>query len=277
MEPEPDTEFLLYTTDDGRSRIDVRLLDETVWLTQAQMADLFQKSIPTVNEHIKNVYDEGELFKDATIRKFRIVRIEGKREVARDIEHYNLDVIISIGYRVRSHRGTQFRQWATRTLKEFLIKGFAIDDKRLAERRTTDKYFDELIERVRAIRTSEANFYAKITDIYATSVDYDKDSPMSRDFFATVQNKIHYAIHGQTAAEVIHSRADAGKPNMGLTSFKEHRIRMSDVVVAKNYLTEEELQALQLLVDQYLSFAESQAMRRKPMTMAAWIEKLMVS
>lgn len=209
MEPEPDTEFLLYTTDDGRSRIDVRLLDETVWLTQAQMADLFQKSIPTVNEHIKNVYDEGELFKDATIRKFRIVRMEGKREVARDIEHYNLDVIISVGYRVRSHRGTQFRQWATRTLKEFLIKGFAIDDKRLAERRTTDKYFDELIERVRAIRTSEANFYAKITDIYATSVDYDKDSPMSRDFFATVQNKIHYAIHGQTAAEVIHSRADA--------------------------------------------------------------------
>ena len=250
------------------------MLDETVWLTQAQMAELFGKSVKTINEHVKNIFKEGELDPDPTIRKFRIVRTEGDREVTRDIDHYNLDVIISVGYRVRSQQGTRFRQWATARLREYLIKGFTLDDQRLKERRTTDDYFEELLERIRAIRTAEINFYKKILEIYATSEDYDKTTNQARQFFATVQNKLHFAITGMTAAELIDSRADASKPNMGLTSMEGKAIRRKDVVVAKNYLDEEELGRLRLLVDQYLSFAEFQAKNRRIMYMADWAKKL---
>jgi hypothetical protein len=267
------SEILMYQTADGQTRIQTVLQDESVWLTQAQMAELFQKDVRTINEHIQNIFAEDELTQEATLRKFRIVQTEGKREVARDVNLYNLDVIISVGYRVRSHRGTQFRQWATARLREYLIKGFTLDDARL-EHGPADDYFSELVERVRAIRVSERRFYQKITDIYATSVDYDPVHPMTQAFFATVQNKFHYAIHGMTAAEVIAKRADASKPYMGLTSFKGADVRKGDVGIAKNYLTETELASLNRVVDQYLSFAEEQASRRRPMTMQNWIEKL---
>ena len=267
------SEIIIYQTEDGQTRIQTIMQDQTVWLSQAQMADLFQKDVRTINEHIQNLFDEGELLPKATIRKFRIVQTEGKREVSRDINLYNLDVIISVGYRVKSHRGTQFRQWATQRLREYLVKGFILDDARL-ERGTSDDYFDELIERVRAIRASERRFYQKITDIYATSVDYNREHPTTQDFFATVQNKFHYAIHGMTAAEVIVKRANADKPYMGLSSFKGTSLKRQDVAIAKNYLTEEEIKSLNRIVDQYLSFAEEQAARRRPMTMKDWIEKL---
>ena len=273
-DPAPGNELLIYQSPDGKTRIDVKLDGETVWLTQAQMAELFQVKVSTVNEHIKNVYAEGELSADPTIRNFRIVRQEGPRDVARDIEHYNLDVIISVGYRVKSHRGTQFRIWATRRLREYIVKGFTLDDERLKDGGTRNDYFDELIERVREIRTSERNFYRKITDIYATSYDYDPESNMTHEFFATVQNKFHWAITGHTAAELIAERADARQPNMGLTSWRGERIRKQDVTVAKNYLTPEELIMLNLIVDQSFSFAEMQARQRKPMYMAEWIKKL---
>ena len=236
----PASSLLLYQSADGQSRIDVRLLDDTVWLSQAQMAELFQKSVPTINEHIANVYDEGELHPEATIRNFRIVQTEGAREVTREVNFYNLDVIISVGYRVKSPRGTQFRIWATQRLREYLVKGFILDDERL-ERGNGPDYFDELVERVRAIRTSERRFYQKITDIYATSIDYDSRNKLTDTFFATVQNKFHYAIHGMTAAEMIASRADATRPHMGLTSFKGGRVKRSDVGIAKNYLAETKL------------------------------------
>jgi hypothetical protein len=268
------SEILFYQTDDGSTRIDVRLVDETVWLTQVQMADLFQKDKRTVSEHINNVFDEGEVRREATVRKFRTVQSEGGREVSRDLEYYNLDVIISVGYRVKSQRGTQFRQWATQRLREYIIKGFTLDDSRLASGRTADSYFDELITRVRAIRTSEYNLYRKVREIYATSYDYDSHSEVTQEFYATVQNKMHWAIHGHTAAEIIRKRADAKQPNMGLTSIKGKTIQAVDVTVAKNYLTKTELEMLELLVDQYLSFAELQAMNRRPMYMKDWKEKL---
>jgi hypothetical protein len=267
------SEILIYQTEDGETKIQTLLKDETVWLSQAQMAELFDKSTPTINEHIKNIYEEGELPEESTIRNFRIVQTEGKREVSRDVNFYNLDVIISVGYRVKSHRGTQFRQWATQRLKEYIVKGFVLDDERL-ERGSDYDYFDELVERVRAIRASERRFYQKITDIYATSIDYDPDHPMTQEFFATVQNKFHFAIHGHTAAEMIIERADANHPLMGLTSFKGKKIRQSDVTIAKNYLSEEELKSMNRIVDQYLSFAEEQAAQRKPMKMKDWITKL---
>jgi hypothetical protein len=266
------SEILLYQSEDGETRIDVRLVDETVWLTQAQMAALFDKDVRTINEHIGNVFEENECDEGATIRKFRIVRAEGAREVSREVAHYNLDVIISVGYRVKSHRGTQFRRWATQRLKEYIIKGFVMDDERLKQAR--DDYFDELIQRVRAIRTSERRFYQKITDIYATSMDYDPGQPVTQEFFATIQNKFHFAIHGKTAAELIKARADATKPLMGLTSFKGARVQASDVTIAKNYLMEDEIASLNRIVDQYLSFAEEQAARRIPMMMKDWITKL---
>lgn len=266
------SEILLYQSEDGETRIDVRLFDESVWLTQAQMAELFDKDVRTINEHIANVYGEGELDEKATIRKFRIVRREGDRDVSREIAHYNLDVIISVGYRVKSHRGVQFRRWATQRLKEYIIKGFVMDDERLSQAR--NDYFDELVQRVRAIRASERRFYQKITDIYATSMDYDSRNSLTQEFFATVQNKFHFAIHGMTAAEVIMRRADATKPMMGLTSFKGDRVQATDVTVAKNYLSENEIASLNRIVDQYLSFAEEQAARRIPMKMADWITKL---
>ena len=269
----PDSQLLLYSTEDGQTHIQVKLDGETVWLTQKQIAELFHKSIPTINEHIKNVFDEGELSPEATIRNFRIVQMEGTREVERDITFYNLDVVISVGFRVKSPRGTQFRIWATSQLKEFIIKGFVMDDERLKNPRGND-YFEELLERIRDIRTSERRFYQKITDIYATSIDYDKNDALTQEFFATVQNKMHWAIHGHTAPEVIYERADAKKHQMGLTNFPGNKIKKSDVTIAKNYLTQEELIKLNLIADQYLSFADFQARERKAMTMHDWIRKL---
>ena len=272
------SEFMLYQTEDGQTRVQVRALDETVWLTQKQLAELFQKTVPTINEHIQNIYEEEELEKGSTIRNFRIVQMEGNRQVEREVDHYNLDVIISVGYRVRSHRGTQFRQWATKQLRELIVKGFVLNDERLKEGRNLgNDYFDELLERIRDIRASERRFYQKVCDLYSTSVDYDKEHPLTLEFFRTVQNKLHWAIHGHTAAEIIAERADGTKPNMGLTTWKnapKGRIRKADTEIAKNYLTEEEISTLNLLVDQYLSFAELQARQRKPMTMADWKTKL---
>lgn len=269
-----DSKILIYQTEDGLTRIDVRLVDETIWLTQTQMADLFQKDRSTIFEHIKNIYEEEELLREATCGKFPQVQLESGREVTRSVDCYNLDVIISVGYRVKSHQGTKFRIWATQRLREYFIKGFTIDDVRLAEGRTADNYFDELIERVRAIRTSELNIYHKVLDIYSTSIDYDPKLETSREFFATVQNKLHWAIHGHTAAEIIYERADGTKNNMGLTNHKNEIIKTKDVKTAKNYLSLEELKEFELLVDQYLSFAELQAFKKKPMSMKDWETKL---
>lgn len=271
-------EFLLYQSEDGTAQVQVRLANETVWLTQRQMAELFQRAVNTINEHISSVYDEGELEPEATTRKYRIVQTEGERRVERVVDHYSLDVIIAVGYRVRSHRGTQFRQWATALLREYMVKGFVLDDQRLKDGRNLERdYFDELLERIRDIRASERRFYQKITDIYATSVDYDPRHPVSQEFFATVQNKMHWAIHGHTAAELVAERADADRPNMGLTTWRNApsgRIRKTDVSVAKNYLTEDELRALNRIVTQYLDYAEDQAERRRTMTMEDWKDRL---
>lgn len=273
----PQSSIILYQTEDGRTRIQCRFEDDTIWLTQAQIAELFQITVPTINEHLKGIYTEGELAATATIRKFRIVRSEGTRKVTRDIEHYNLPAILAVGYRVRSHRGTQFRQWATARLNEYLVKGFTIDDERLKNPpgKGQADYFDELLERIRDIRSSERRFYQKVLDIYATSVDYQANIEISQQFFATVQNKMHWATHGHTAAEVIHQRADATKPLMGLTTTRPGGIiRKDDVSIAKNYLTEDELHALNRIVTAYLEFAELQALNRRPMTMRDWIAKL---
>lgn len=268
------SEILIYQVEDNRTKIDVRLEGGTVWLTQAQMAELFQTTRQNVNLHIRNLYLEGELDLAATCKEFLLVRPEGGREVQRKVDLYNLDVIMSVGYRVKSLRGTQFRVWATQVLRDYIVKGFALDDERLKNAGTRNDYFDELLKRVREIRTSEKNFYRKVTDVYATSYDYTADSPVSQKFFATVQNKLHFAITSHTAAEIIAKRANAELPNMGLTSWEGQRIRKADVTVAKNYLTADELENLNLLVDQYLSFAEFQARQRKPMYMADWIKKL---
>lgn len=267
-------QFLVYEAEDGRIKIDVRLADETVWLTQAQMAELFQTSVPNVSIHIKNVFDEGELVPEATLKKFLTVRREGSREVQRSLDHYNLDMIISVGYRVKSHVATRFRIWATQRLKEYIIKGFTLDDERLKHPDQPFDYFDELTRRIQDIRTSERRFYQKITDIYATSIDYDPTLDISIRFFQTVQNKMHWAITGKTAAEIVHQRADANRPNMGLTNWRGAKVRKQDVAIAKNYLDEAELAALNNLVEQYLVFAEGQAMRRIPMHMQDWISKL---
>ena len=259
--------FLLYKTADNKVSINVQIQDETVWLTQEQMAELFSKSKPTINEHIKNIYTEKELSEEATMRKF------GNSEFStKPTNYYNLDVIISVGYRVKSLRGTQFRQWATKRLREYIIKGFTMDDERLKQ--GGGRYFRELLQRIRDIRSSERNLYQQVTDIYATSIDYKKDAKLTKRFFATVQNKMHVAAHGKTAAELVYERADAKKPNMGLTNFKGDYITSDDVEVAKNYLSEEELNALNLIVSQYLDFAELQATRQKAMTMQQWIDKL---
>jgi hypothetical protein len=270
-------EILLYQTEDGQTKVEVRLENETVWLSQVQMAELFQTTKQNISLHIRNIYEEGELQEISTVKDYLTVQNEGKRSVQRSISIYNLDVIISVGYRVKSHRGTQFRIWATQQLKEFLIKGFLLNDERLKETGHTNQYFDELLERIRDIRSSEKIFYAKIKDIYSTSIDYLPNSEQAQLFFASVQNKMHWAIHGQTAAEIIYQRANAEKPNMGLTSWKnspQGRIRKPDVSVAKNYLSQDELIELNLIVDQYLSFAELQARNRKPMYMADWEKKL---
>lgn len=270
-----ESDFLMYQTENGDTKIQVRLEDETVWMTQKLMAELFQKGVSTINEHIKNVYAEGELTEEATIRKNRIVQVEGSREVEREVTFYNLEMIIAVGYRVRSHRGTQFRQWATERLNEYMVKGFTMDDDRLKDMRNLGAdYFDELLERIRDIRASERRFNQKITDIYATSIDYDPNSTIAREFFATVQNKLHFAIHGHTASELIVERADATKPNMGLTNWKGDKVRKNDVTVAKNYLTQEELSDLNRIVTMYLDYAESQAKKKKPMHMKDWAQKL---
>lgn len=267
------SEIILYQTEDGVTRIQTLLQDGTVWLSQAQIADLYDKDVRTINEHIKNIYEDSELSTEATVRNLRIVQTEGKREVSREIAFYNLDMILAVGYRVRSHRGVQFRRWATERLKEYIVKGFVMDDERL-EKGVEGDYFDELAERVRAIRVSERRFYQKITDIYATSIDYDATHPLTQNFFATVQNKFHFAIHGKTAAEMIMQRADGNKPYSGMTVFKANSPKRTDATVAKNYLTEDEIGSLNRIVDQYLSFAEEQAKNRKPMSMQAWIDKL---
>src|ERR1019366_2273405 len=273
----PQSSIILYQTEDGSTRIQCRFEDETLWLTQALIAELFQVTVPTVNEHLKGIFAEGELAPEATIRKFRIVRSEGVREVARELEHYNLPAILAVGYRVRSHRGTQFRQWATARLSEYLVKGFTMDDERLKNPpgKGQKDYFDELLERIRDIRSSERRFYQKVLDIYAMSVDYTPDAEVSQQFFAAVQNKMHWATHGHTAAEIIHERADSGQPFMGLLTTRPGGIvRKEDVTIAKNYLTEEELQVLNRIVNLYLEYAELRALERKAMTMRDWITKL---
>lgn len=273
----PQSSMILYQTEDGRTRIQCRFEDDTIWLTQAQIGELFQTTVANINLHLKAIYAESELVDATTIKPYLIVRREGMRQVSRDVLHYSLPAILAVGYRVRSHRGTQFRQWATARLSEYLVKGFTMDDERLKNppgKGQTD-YFDELLERIRDIRSSERRFYQKVLDIYATSVDYRPDTELSQQFFATVQNKMHWATHGHTAAEVIHQRADATKPLMGLTITRLGGIiRKDDVSVAKNYLTESELHALNRIVNAYLEFAELQALNRRPMTMRDWITKL---
>ncbi len=267
-------QILIYQTEGGQTKIEVRLEGETLWLNQAALAKLYQTTIPNINIHIKNIYGEGELSEEATVKDYLIVQTEGGRKVSRQVKHYNLDMIISVGYRIKSHIATRFRQWATQRLTEYIVKGFVLDDERLKNPDQPFDYFDELLRRIQEIRTSERRFYHKITDIYSTSVDYDPTGEISLTFFKTVQNKLHWAITGMTAAEIIHKRANSGKPNMGLTSFRGEKVRKGDVVIAKNYLKENELRALNNLVEQYLVFAEGQAMRRIPMYMKDWIDKL---
>ncbi|MEM7036109.1 MAG: RhuM family protein, partial [Bacteroidota bacterium] len=238
------SKIIIYQTEDGETMIDVRLENETVWLSQSDMANLFQTTTANINQHIKNVFKVNELDKDRTVKDFLIVRDEGKRKVRRKVVFYNLDMIISIGYRVNTHRGVHFRRWATTRLKEYLIKGFTMDEDRLKHGRSPLNYFEELYQRVRAIRTSERNFYAKVLEIYRTSIDYDPESDMSQMFFATIQNKFHWAIHGHTAAELISKRIDAERPNMGLTTWRGNHFNASDLEIAKNFLTEEELENL---------------------------------
>lgn len=275
-ESAPGGQILIYR--DGATHLRVRLDAQTVWLSQRQIAELFQVSVPTVNEHLANIYSEKELEPGATIRNYRIVQTEGIRQVARNVDHYSLDVILAVGYRVRSPRGTLFRQWATAQLRDLLVKGFVLDDERIKAGRTIGQdYFDELLARIRDIRSSERLFYQKITDIYATSADYDASAEVTQRFFQTVQNKMHWAAHGHTAAEIVAQRADADQPNMGLTSWKNAPagpIRKADVAVAKNYLAEDEIEALNLIVSAYLDFAELQAKSRRVMHMADWITKL---
>ena len=272
----PEGQLLIYQ--DGALHVQVRIDGQTVWLTQRLLAELYQVTVPTINEHLKSIYEDKEIAPETTIRKFRIVQAEGTRQVSRMVDHYSLEAILSVGYRVRSERGTAFRQWATARLSELLVKGFTIDDERLKAGQTLgDDYFDELLERIRDIRSSERMFYQKITDIYATSIDYDPRSGVTQTFFASVQNKLHWAIHGHTAAEIINQRADASTPNMGLATWKNAPhglIRRADVTVAKNYLAEEEIRELNRVVTMYLDYAEDQARRRKPMHMSDWVKKL---
>lgn len=268
--PPIDSNLIFYRSEDGKTKIEVHLIDETVWLSQAQMSELFGKDKRTISEHIQNIFKERELDENSVVRNFRTTRADGKNY---QVLHYNLDVIISVGYRVSSLRGTQFRIWATTKLKEYLIKGFLLDDERL-KNSGEGNYFEELLSRIRDIRSAEKVFWGKVLDIYATSIDYDPKSHLSEEFFKVIQNKMHWAAHGKTAAEVIHNRADATKPNMGLTSWTGSKIRSPDVTVAKNYLNHEELETLNRMVSMYLDFAELQALTRKPMYMKDWIQKL---
>ena len=268
-----DNNIIIFKTEDEQIKVDVRFYDDSVWLTIDQMAALFERDKSTISRHIKNVYSDKELLPEATVAKFATVQIEGDREVERNLDYYNLDVIISVGYRVKSLRGTQFRQWATKRLNEYIRKGFTMDDERL-KNLGGGGYWKELLERIRDIRASEKVFYRQVLDIYATSIDYDPKAEISVEFFKKVQNKIHYAVHGQTAAEVIYNRADSEKEFMGLTTFKGNRPHLSDAVVAKNYLDEKELRSLGQIVSGYLDFAERQAEREEVMTMKDWAEHL---
>ena len=264
-----ENQMIIFKTEDNKISVDVRFDEETAWLTLDQMAELFERDKSTISRHIKNVFSDGELEKDSVVANFATTAADGKTY---QVDYYNLDVIISIGYRVKSLRGTQFRQWATKRLNEYIRKGFTLDDERL--KNGGGRYFLELLQRIRDIRSSERNLYQQVTDIYATAIDYDPKAPMTREFFATVQNKMHYAAHKHTAAEVIYERVDSKKPMVGMTNFKGEFAVKSDVRFAKNYLTAKELQVLNLLVSQFLDFAELQALEERPMKMADWITEL---
>ena len=268
-----ENEIIIYQTQDGQTKIDVRIENETVWLTQNQMAELFQTTKQNISLHIKNIFEEGELTEVSTVKDYLIVQNEGSRKVSRNVTHYNLDVIISVGYRVKSLRGTQFRIWATQVLKEYMKKGFALNDD-LLKQAGGGGYWKELLERIRDIRSSEKVFYRQILDIYATSTDYNPNAEETKLFFKVVQNKMHFAAHGHTAAEIIYLRADSAKDNMGLTVFKGKHPKKDEVTVAKNYLDEKELNILNRITSAYLEFAELQAIRHIPMTMKDWIAKL---
>jgi len=265
------SEIIIYQTENSDIRIQTRLQDETVWLNRQQLSELFKRDIKTIGKHINNIFDEGELDKNSVVANFATTAADGK---VYQVDFYNLDVIISVGYRVKSPQGTKFRQWATKRIAEYIVKGFTIDDDRLKQEGARSRYFEELLQRIRDIRSSERNFYQKITDIYSTSIDYKDDDNSTKEFFATVQNKMHYAVHGQTAAEMINERADASKPFIGLTNFKGKYITTRDVGIAKNYLTEKELNQLNLIVSMYLDFAELQATNGRLMKMQDWIQKL---
>jgi len=272
----PQSSIILYQTEDGQTRIQCRFENETIWLTQALLAELFQKDVRTINEHLVNIFEEGELSREATIRKFRIVRLEGTREVVREVEHYSLPAILAVGYRVRSPRGTLFRQWATARLNEYLVKGFTMDDERLKNppgKGHTD-YFDELLERIRDIRSSERRVYLRVREILALAADYSPSEPETQVFFQAVQNKLHFAATGKTAPELIAERADSAQPNMGLTAWKSGVVRKSDVTVAKNYLREAEINELNRIVVMFLDFAEDQARRRKQIFLHNWQSRL---
>lgn len=272
----PDSELIIYETEDGRTRVQCRFEDETLWLTQAQVADLFQKDVRTINEHLTNIYNEGEVDESSTIRKFRIVRQEGTRQVSRDIEHYNLSAILAVGYRVRSTRGTQFRQWATARLSEYLVKGFTMDDERLKNPPGpgVPDYFDELLDRIRDIRASERRMYLRVKEIIALASDYRACDVDTALVFKTVQNKLHYAATGKTAPELIYERADATQPNMNLTTWKGGVVRKGDVTGAKNYLNETEIDELNRIVTMFLDFAEDQARRRREIFLRDWQTRL---
>lgn len=271
----PKGELIIYQTEDGKTKIDVFFEDDTIWLNQKQISQLYQKGVNTVNEHIKHIFEDGELDAKATIRNFRIVQNEGGRKVSREVDYYNLNMILAVGYRVRSHVGNQFRRWASEILTEYMKKGFAMNDERLKNpKKFGADYFDELLERIRDIRASEKRFYQKVKDIYALSIDYDPNIELTKEFFATVQNKLHYSVHGRTAAELISERADALKDNMGLTNFDGSKVRKNDVTVAKNYLSKDELEDLNRIVTMFLDHAEDMARQNIPMHMKDWVETL---
>ncbi|EOI5855075.1 virulence RhuM family protein [Klebsiella aerogenes] len=274
----PAGEFIMFASGDGKVRVECRFESDTIWLSQATMAELYDKDVRTINEHLINIFSEGELAQNSTIRKFRIVRQEGKRQVSREIDHYNLEAILAVGYRVRSSRGTQFRQWATQTLQEYLIKGFVMDDERLKNppvgSSAVPDYFDEMLERIRDIRASERRVYLRVREIFALAADYQPSLKETTQFFQTIQNKLHFACTGHTAAELIHQRADASLPDMGLTSYKGEEVHKGDVTVAKNYLTQDEVSELNRVVNMWLDFAEDQARRRQQVFLRDWHDKL---
>ncbi|MBE3468421.1 virulence RhuM family protein [Enterobacter cloacae complex sp. P15RS] len=274
----PAGEFVMFASGDGRVRVECRFESDTIWLSQAAMADLYGKDVRTINEHLINIFSDGEIDQHSTIRKFRIVRQEGKRQVSREIEHYNLEAILAVGYRVRSSRGIQFRQWATQTLQEYLVKGFVMDDERLKNppvgSSAVPDYFDEMLERIRDIRASERRVYLRVREIFALAADYQPSLKETTQFFQTIQNKLHFACTGLTAAELIHKRADATQPHMGLTSYKGEEVRKSDVTTAKNYLSQDEVSELNRVVNMWLDFAEDQAKRRKQVFLRDWQTKL---